>query len=900
AMSAERLAAQQLSEAGAQLAPTLTAQHLPANASKTHFLASTPCRGARAEGQAAAPWLAQVAGVRVDAVFKAGPPSGFLWGRAVVGIPDGDLRCMRIAARRSAERLPNGASLRLGLRAAEALRGRDLGPEVLAVGKAASMAPAAPQSGAVSQSAFVAEVNRATIGQRAATAPWAQCRAPIDALILALGRIGWGAGPTSETRELGRHASGRHGRPLFWGAIGELIGPCGPLGRSEKAAFASVFASAHWPQQRLVVAKERDRGSCLLCSAVIGTLFHRLFGCPALEVSENGILEATCHGTARADLCPQRTATGAEDFACWVLTEVAGLGRRVLRVDCASTVSCLRSFAVFGPEDYEVRKVQPRLTWEQVLEGRVSELDAWQQDLMVEAERGARRASDRRELGRHAEGGRHRHPILWDAIRELIGPRDSMGPREKAAFVSVLANAHWPQQRFLAAKERDRGSCLLCVASNGTLSHRLFGCPALEAVRKDSCSARLKRRAQRARQPGEAAAKDSARHWLPAPMLRPPGPGSDMAIRCFRKPDDGFLRGRSFLGGSALGPTHAATRRAGWAICQVSENGILEAACHGTARADLCPQRAAINAELFACRMLTEVAGLGRRVPRVDCAFAVSCLRRGLQCAIGAGRPGARLWSRFFVVFGPGDYEVRKVPARLAWAQVQEGRVLELKWRGSRACLRGRMGRRPVAAFDGDPSSRPAEAAATGSAPKRERSTASAATALGLGAGPPIVLGRCLRCALADGAGEGTAERLVSCSRCGADADVDGGRRGKEKAIRGPDGLRQLDIASELRGDILAWFGALPEEAAPAAPVGPAGREGGGGGAATSCASCSSPEGGPQAAAGPVRGGPRGAAHGRPAAAVASSGSAAAAISRPEATQARGLDEAGMADWAGE
>eukprot|EP00959_Pyramimonas_sp_CCMP1952_P456088 9472596-Pyramimonas_sp.AAC.1 len=130
---------------------------------------------------------------------------------------------------------------------------------------------------------------------------------------------------------------------------------------------------------------------------------------------------------------------------------------------------------------------------------------------MVEADRGARRASDRRKLARLNKGGRHRHPLFWYAIGELIGPRGPLGSRGKAAFASVFTNAHWPQQRLLAAKERHRGNRLLCGTGNGAPFQRLFECPAQEAARRDCCPGRLRRRAQRARQLGVAAAEDFAR-----------------------------------------------------------------------------------------------------------------------------------------------------------------------------------------------------------------------------------------------------------------------------------------------------------------------------------------------------------------------------------------------------
>ncbi|CAK0844105.1 unnamed protein product [Prorocentrum cordatum] len=75
---------------------------------------------------------------------------------------------------------------------------------------------------------------------------------------------------------------------------------------------------------------------------------------------------------------------------------------------------------------------------------------------------GARRASDRAEMTRLGHGAAPSMPLSWDALGQVIGPRGRFSSREKAAVVSYLSNAHWPQTRLFAAGERGHPRCCAC------------------------------------------------------------------------------------------------------------------------------------------------------------------------------------------------------------------------------------------------------------------------------------------------------------------------------------------------------------------------------------------------------------------------------------------------------
>eukprot|EP00959_Pyramimonas_sp_CCMP1952_P000597 11304-Pyramimonas_sp.AAC.1 len=73
-------------------------------------------------------------------VHRAGPTAAMLWGRTVTGVPDKELHSWRLAAVRSAGKLPKGASLGLRLRVVEVMRSTDLDPSPALLRAAVQMA----------------------------------------------------------------------------------------------------------------------------------------------------------------------------------------------------------------------------------------------------------------------------------------------------------------------------------------------------------------------------------------------------------------------------------------------------------------------------------------------------------------------------------------------------------------------------------------------------------------------------------------------------------------------------------------------------------------------------------------------------------------------------------------
>ncbi|CAK0873828.1 unnamed protein product [Prorocentrum cordatum] len=303
-------------------------------------------------------------------------------------------------------------------------------------------------------------------------------------------------------------------------------------------------------------------------------------------------------------------------------------------------------------------------------------------ELGLLAAAGARRASDRSELARLGHGALPPSPLFWEAFSEVLGPGSKLSPREKAAVVSFLSNAHWPQTRLHSAGEREHARCCACDASRGSLWHRLFECPVLAGPRRDSTSDRLRGCAHRARGRGEEAGECFARCWLPQPPRA--APRSDaMAVMWCNRPADGLLGGRLYLDGSALDPEHESLRRAGWSIVQCDSDGNMECAVYGSVRQDLCPFQTAKDGEDFAVWMLSRFLGPSVDEILIDCASTVSCLTLGKRYATAANKPNAHLWEGIYASLDVDMLKVTKVAAHCAARDVMDGKITESDLRGN-------------------------------------------------------------------------------------------------------------------------------------------------------------------------------------------------------------------------
>ncbi|CAK0867581.1 unnamed protein product, partial [Prorocentrum cordatum] len=263
-------------------------------------------------------------------------------------------------------------------------------------------------------------------------------------------------------------------------------------------------------------------------------------------------------------------------------------------------------------------------------------------ELGLLAAAGARRASDKSELARLGHGALPQSPLFWEAFAEVLGPGSKLSHREKAAVVSFLSNAHWPQTRLHSAGEREHARCCACQAPRGSLWHGLFECPVLAGARTDA-----------------------------------------MSVMWCNRPADGLLGGRLYLDGSALDPEHESLRRAGWSIVQCDSDGNMECAVYGSVRQDLCPFQTAKDGEDFAVWMLSRFLGPSVDELLIDCASTVSCLTLGKKYATAANKPNAHLWEGIYASLDVDTLKVTKVAAHCTARDVMDGKITEADLRGN-------------------------------------------------------------------------------------------------------------------------------------------------------------------------------------------------------------------------
>ena len=122
-------------------------------------------------------------------IYRAGPSAKATWGSAIMGVPDGRLRTMRVGAVKAQGRLPRGAAL--GLASLAQTNGWKHGPLTIVTKTALTayveMIWASLLPEAVAQSCLK---NGLALAQR--LHPWRSVKEPSSALVLTLERVKWG------------------------------------------------------------------------------------------------------------------------------------------------------------------------------------------------------------------------------------------------------------------------------------------------------------------------------------------------------------------------------------------------------------------------------------------------------------------------------------------------------------------------------------------------------------------------------------------------------------------------------------------------------------------------------------------------------------------------------------
>ncbi len=220
-----------------------------------------------------------------------------------------------------------------------------------------------------------------------------------------------------------------------------------------------------------------------------------------------------------------------------------------------------------------------------------------------------------------------------------------MGPAAKACLRRAFIGGYWSGARRAAAGLIEDATCE-CGAPRDDTFHRLYECPRSQSTR-------------------DALLSD---HWLA--MARAAGRDHPMWTRCLARDPAGdlpgacddhreiwyfaedvqdrahALSGNIFVDGSALFPTCAAARRAGWTALDVKGDGTVRAAVYGHVPLSLSPTQTASAGELHGLRRAAELS-CGPSRCFTDYQSAVDGSRRGPDATTSHRTASATAWRGF-------------------------------------------------------------------------------------------------------------------------------------------------------------------------------------------------------------------------------------------------------------
>ena len=271
-----------------------------------------------------------------------------------------------------------------------------------------------------------------------------------------------------------------------------------------------------------------------------------------------------------------------------------------------------------------------------------------------------RRLEDKHKCLVQGDGGYG--PFIQPILRLLrLKPMAEWGAKQQGALRSAVADRQWPQARLHRAGLVASRNCQLCVRFGycdpdstdrrhaGTLLHRLWTCPVLEAERRKRVPDWLYVDAKRAIRPdGIMAPADlllytQALAVSPATLLRPAP--TDESFEWVVPPSDGNggVTAKFYVDGSMLDADlklAGCCARRGWAFAAVDELGKVVASAHGRP-----PEwTGGINgAELWGLLMAAQAALPGASF-RVDCQEVQLGAKRGAEWATAPERQLARAW----------------------------------------------------------------------------------------------------------------------------------------------------------------------------------------------------------------------------------------------------------------
>ncbi len=302
--------------------------------------------------------------------------------------------------------------------------------------------------------------------------------------------------------------------------------------------------------------------------------------------------------------------------------------------------------------------------------------------------------------GRHpslaaGNGGGGFGPLFTPILKLLSSKRrEDWGPVQQGALRSAVTNRQWPQARLCGAGMASTPNCRLCVHFGfclpsdtewqhaGTLVHRLWTCPVLEAERQRCVPGWLRHEVSQAlaeRDDGTLLPAD----WLlftraltasPKSFIDPPPVDGTFKWTVPPPAGEPAVLGRFYSDGSLIDAhwqLDGSCARSGWAFAAVDTMGWAIAAAHGRP-----PSWAGgiHGAELWALLMAGQSAISGSQF-RVDCLSVVTGAQRGATWATAPHRVLAQAWGPLAVTIEDAAQSVVWMLAHCTVAQVGAKRL---------------------------------------------------------------------------------------------------------------------------------------------------------------------------------------------------------------------------------
>ena len=313
-------------------------------------------------------------------IHRAGPTAKATWGSAIMGVPDGRLRALRVGAVKGRGRLPRGAAL--GLASLSLSAGWQRDPLVITTAAAVTSYVEMVWAGLLLEGTARALVAKGNVTAMAPQ-PWRLVKDPIAALILTMRRIGWAfegddpyvivdaRGNRHEVRrrspaffgslvrhecrralgleEVDRQGSGMWGWPIppLWQPVLDLMRRSSEgWGKHQQRALRGLIQNVYWSQARVASHDASIPSSCLLCGQPKGTLYHRRFACDAHAAWRRDFLDSELRQAAQEVAKLGEPFT--ELFARGLFADVGELYERPPRTPEMEFV-CTRGWRDIGP-----------------------------------------------------------------------------------------------------------------------------------------------------------------------------------------------------------------------------------------------------------------------------------------------------------------------------------------------------------------------------------------------------------------------------------------------------------------------------------------------------------------------------------------------------------------------